>query len=285
LLTLDNLENWVNKYPIHDVPPRNNILVITAGNIPLVGFHDFLCVLLSGNRFIGKLSSRDNQFIRILANELIRIAPEFDDLIRFDEPSEIPTGMIATGSNNSSRYFQAEYGHIRHIIRKNRSSAAIITGSETREDLDNMAADILEYYGLGCRSISHLYLPVGYSPEKLIQPLSTFIDVDPCELYTDNLRYQRARFALSGVSVIDAEKVLLVESDNLHSPIGVVHFSLYSDVDFLFRQLEEHMLDIQCLSSNISHFPNMVPLGKAQQPDLWDYADHIDTMDFLMTLG
>jgi len=284
LLTLDNLEKWTRNYPIHDVPPRNNILVITAGNIPLVGFHDFLCVLMSGNRFIGKLASRDNQFIRILANELIRIAPEFADLIRFDEHSIIPRGIIATGSDNSSRYFKAEYGHIHHIIRKNRTSAAILTDSETPDDLDNLASDILEYYGLGCRNISHLFLPTGYSPGNLTLPLSTFRDVDPCELYTDNLRYQRARYALSGVPVIDAGKVLLVESDNLHSPIGVVHFSFYSDVDVLFRQLENHILDIQCLSGNLTQYQQVVPLGTAQRPDLWDYADNIDTMDFLMTV-
>ncbi|MCX6227272.1 MAG: hypothetical protein NTV01_21425, partial [Bacteroidia bacterium] len=149
LLTTENLTRWTNLYAIPDVPPLLNILVITAGNIPLVGFHDFLSVLISGNRFIGKLSSRDDQLLTMLAKELIRIEPSFADLIHFQDFNITTDRVIATGSNNSARFFQIEYGHLPHIIRKNRSSAAILNGSETGEELDLLAADILEYYGLG----------------------------------------------------------------------------------------------------------------------------------------
>lgn len=284
MLTAGNLTRWTDLYPIPAVPPLRNILVITAGNIPLVGFHDFLSVLISGNRFIGKLSSRDDQLLTLLAEELIRIEPFFTDQILFQDFTISPDAVIATGSNNSSWYFQKEYGNMPHIIRKNRSSAAILDGSETDEELDNLAADILEYYGLGCRSVSHIFLPAGCSPEYLAGHLSGFNQIDPCEPLHDNLRYQRARLAMLNTPYTDARQVLLVESEILHSPIGVLHYSFYDDQTALFHNLEARNTEIQCLAGHRSTNHNLIPLGSAQKPALWDYADNIDTLSFLINI-
>lgn len=281
LLTLNNLTCWTDRYSFRPIPAMHNILVITAGNIPLVGFHDFLSVLISGNRFIGKLSSRDDKLLTILAKELIRIEPQFAGLIHLQDPLVIPDAVIATGSGNSARYFQVEYGHFHHIIRKNRSSAAILDGSETRGELDFLAADILAYYGLGCRSISHLFLPAGYLPENLVEPLSAFRPIDPCEPFNNNLHYQKTRMAMLSTPYIDGGLALLVESEMLHSPVGVVHYSYYSDRTLLFDNLKNQESEIQCLVGHKSLNPNLIPFGSAQKPELWDYADHIDTVEFL----
>jgi len=284
LLTLENLTDWTSRYAISNTPPLLNILVITAGNIPLVGFHDFLAVLLSGNRFVGKLSSRDDLLLTHLAKELIRVEPRFANLIDLQYVTEKPDAVIATGSNNSSRYFQREYGHIPHVIRKNRSSAAILDGYETNKELDGLAADILEYYGLGCRSVSHIYLPAGYSIERLAGTVSSSNQIDPCNYLRDNLAYQRARLSLLDIPFIDTSQVLFVQSDLLHSPIGVVHYSFYENPASLFDQLNNKSTDIQCLTGHKIMNPKLIPFGTAQKPELWEYADNLDTLEFLINL-
>ena len=284
LLTIDNLTGWTNRYPVPAAPPLRNILVITAGNIPLVGFHDFLSVLISGNRFIGKLSSRDDQLLAFLVKEIIRIEPLFADQIVLQTFTDSADAVIATGSNNTSRYFHLEYGQIPHIIRKNRTSVAILDGTETLEELDHLAADILEYYGLGCRNISHIFLPSGYSPEHLVRHLSSFNQVDSCKPYNDNLRYQRARLAILDQPRFDAHQALLLESEMLPSPIAVVHYSFYEDQIVLFNNLETLKTEIQCLAGHGSTDHDLIPFGSAQKPELWDYADKVDTLDFLINL-
>jgi hypothetical protein len=284
LLTGNNLTRWTDPYPIADDPPLRNILVITAGNIPLVGFHDFLSVLISGNCFHGKLSWRDDQLLVLLAKELIRIEPGFSNQIHIRDFTIVPDAVIATGSNNSSRYFRMEYGRIPNIIRKNRSSAAVLDGSETPDELENLTADITEYYGLGCRSVSHLFLPAGYAPESLLQPLSSCNHTDPCMPYVHNLGYQRARLAMLKIPFFDCSQTLLVESDSLHSPIGVVHYSFYTDRNALFEKLEALSSELQCLIGHKSLYFKLLPFGSAQKPELWEYADGVDTLEFLNQL-
>jgi hypothetical protein len=280
LLTNENLTRWTGRYQINTNPPRN-VLVITAGNIPLVGFHDFLSVLISGNRFIGKLSSRDNYLIARLIQELILIEPRFADYINLEGTDILPDAVIATGSNNSARYFQTQYGHLPCIIRKTRSSAAILSGKETADDLKNITSDLLEYYGLGCRSISHLYLPNGYQTDELIAQISRFPGIDPSELYRDNLRYQRARLSMHQIGFDDAGQALLVESHSLHSQIGLIHYSYYNNIDLLLKELNALSNEIQCITGPPNLSPPCIPFGTAQQPALWDYADGIDTLEFL----
>ena len=284
LLTIENLTRWTRPYNLPDHPTTRNVLVITAGNIPLVGFHDFVSVLLCGHRFIGKLSSRDDLLLARLAEELIRMEPGFADLILLERSTIAPTAVIATGSDNSVRYFQSEYDHFPRIIRKNRSSAAILDGTETDEELFGLAADILEYYGLGCRSVSHLYLPADYSLERLAGIIAGYRKIEPCALQSDNLVYQRARMAILEMPVTDAVNVLLTASEGLHSAIGVVHYSYYKSSVLLLDQLKHQESDIQCLMGHQSINASLLPFGTAQKPELWDYADKVDTMEFLVNL-
>jgi hypothetical protein len=284
LLVPENLISWTSRYHLADVTRIRNILVITAGNIPLAGFHDFLSVLISGNRFAGQLSSRDEILLTILAEELIGIEPSFSDQIAFSNLPASPDAVIATGSTNSARYFQRVYGSLPCIIRKNRSSAAILDGKEDQVDLENLANDILAYYGLGCRSVSHLFIPSGYSPVALAKVLHGYGGIDPCVHFTDNIRFQRARLSMLDIPFIDSGQVLLVESAHLHSPIGVVHYSFYSDRHSLYDYLETREDEIQCLAGHAFDQHGMVPFGKAQKPELWDYADGTDTLGFLSSL-
>jgi hypothetical protein len=284
LLTASNLFRWTDLYNIREGLSNKNVLVITAGNIPLVGFHDFVSVLITGNRFVGKLSSRDDILLTAIAGELIKIEPHFSELIHSGELSTSPDAVIATGSNNSSRYFQTEYGHIRHIIRKNRSSAAVVDGNETHEDLRNLACDILQYYGLGCRSVSHLFLPAGYSPENLVEPLNSYTETDPCASFSNNHRFQKARLSLLNIPFINTDPVLLVENESLHSPIGIVHYSYYTDKQNLLTELMPYKTEIQCLCGHKSGNTELLPYGTAQKPELWDYADQMDTMEFLINI-
>ena len=281
LLTVENLTRWTNGYPISEVSPLRNILVITAGNIPLVGFHDFLSVLITGNRFVGKLSQRDELLLITLAQELIDIEPLFAGQIQFGSLISSPDAVIATGSNNSARYFMSEYGQLPNIIRKNRSSIAVLDGSETKDELDLLAGDILKYYGLGCRSISHIYLPTGYSPVNLIEPLESYKGIDPCEPFTHNLHFQRAHLSMLNKPAYYTSHAILLENNNLHSPIGVVHYSFYNHTAILFEKINTQQSELQCITGHKSLHPQLLPHGSAQSPQLWDYADNLNTLRFL----
>jgi len=280
LLAPGNLVKWLTPYTLPDNLPTRNILVISSGNIPLVGFHDFLSVLISGNRYTGSLSSRDNQLLPAIADLLIGINPDWENRIKLTGKPVPFDAVIATGSTNTSRYFQRAYRSVPSIIRKNRTSVAILTGSESRPEYDGLSADILTYYGLGCRSISHVFMPAGLSPGPLIEALRTFGDWEPNPLLSDNLRYQNALMTMMKVPFTDTGKVILTENPSVHSPIGVVHYSYYPN-DQDVRNLVSMMPDeLQCVVGK-----EYVPFGFAQQPALWDYPDQIDTIEFLQSLN
>lgn len=280
ILTPDNLHRWVQPYLPLEPGHSANVLVISAGNIPMVGFHDFLSILISGNTYTGKLSTKDNILIPLLADELIRIEPRFSEHIRFTDHPSTPDAAIATGGNNTSRYFIREYRKIPSIIRKNRTSVAILDGTETRQDLEGLAADILEFYGLGCRSISHVFLPVNTPIDTLADSLRGFTGISPNQMYSDNLMYQTACLKLAGHGFMDTRNVLIIEDSAIFSPIGILHYSHYSRLENLISFLDSHTGNIQCL---VGH--QYTPFGLAQKPELWDYADHIDTLSFLKSLN
>ncbi len=288
MLKEENLVEWVSSY-ISEINKRekiNTVAVIMAGNIPLVGFHDMLCVLISGNKFLGKLSSDDKLLMPFIANILIDIEAEFVNLIEFTD-SQIKTmdAVIATGSNNSARYFEYYFGKYPHIIRKNRNSVAILLGSETEEDLMKLGRDIFQYFGLGCRNVAKLFVPANYNFDIFYESIYEFQDIVSHNKYANNYEYNRTVYLMKNdPSLLDNNFLLLKQDETYSSPIGVLYYEFYETIAELNKKLESEKEQIQCVVSNSVDIIDAVPFGKAQCPALSDYADGVDTMKFLAGL-
>ena len=278
-LSEENLKKWVSNYSIPDNKPKT-IAVIMAGNVPLVGFHDFISVLISGNKVLAKLSSNDTQLLPFLANYLITIAPELKDYITFtDKKLEDFDAVIATGSNNTATHFDYYFGKYPHIIRKNRNSVAILTGNETPEELESLANDIFRYFGLGCRNVSKVYLPEGYNMDPFFNAMYSWKGIINNNKYINNYDYNKAVYLMSSLSLLDNEFMLLKEDTGFSSPISVVFYEYYKDVKKLSKELDAKKENIQCIIGK-----DNIPFGDAQTPQLWEYADGVDTLDFLLKL-
>jgi hypothetical protein len=284
LLYLDekNLQNWLKQYALVQHRPLV-VLLIMPGNIPLAGFHDFLCVLINGDAALIKLSSKDTVFMKFLAAKLIDINPDFSSRIRFEESFKNFDAVIATGSDNSSRYFDYYFGKYPNIIRKNRTSAAILDGSETDEQLSALASDVFSYFGLGCRNVSKLFVPQGYDLHPLFKAWESYNDISLHHKYYNNYIYQKSIFAVSQLPHLDNGFVLLQESEKLVSPLAVVYYESYNDQKELTYSLSELDTKLQCIVGNIS--PASVKFGQAQMPGLTDYADGVDTLAFLLEIS
>lgn len=283
-LQKEKLEKWIAKYPLktEDSAPKK-IAVIMAGNIPVVGFHDFLCVLISGNIFIGKLSSKDQFLLPALAKILIESDSRLKDCIKFTEArlSEFDA-VIATGSDNTSRYFQYYFGKHPNIIRKNRKSIAILSGDETPQDLDKLADDVFLYFGLGCRNVSKLYIPKDYDFSLLIQAFQKYKHLSQNTKYANNLEYNKAVLIINKKPFIDAGFFLLNETTELSSPVSVINFEKYDSVPVLNNIIELNKESLQCVISKNPQIVQAIGFGKAQTPEIYDYADGVDTMEFLV---
>ncbi len=282
----ENLKNWISEYPeITKIQNSKNIGVITAGNIPLVGFHDFLSVLISGNRFIGKLSSKDDKLLTRIINLLTDIEPEFKDYISLtNEKLANFDAVIATGSNNSARYFDYYFGKYPHIIRKNRNSAAVLTGNESDEELQLLADDIFLYFGLGCRSVSKLFLPDGYDLNLIFKNSLKHKDIINHNKYANNYDYNRAIYMMNQTEFKDNGIMLMKEDIGYASPVSVVYYENYSKFETVKKRLENDTEMIQCIVSKEGIIDNSVYFGETQRPKLNDYADNIDTLNFLLKL-
>ncbi|OAD92848.1 acyl-CoA reductase [Aequorivita soesokkakensis] len=282
-LSKENLQRWISKYKIEDIEPKT-VAIIMAGNIPLVGFHDFLSVLISGNKVLAKLSSNDKTLLPFLSEYLISVEPEFKNYIEFtDGKLENFDAIIATGSNNTARYFEYYFGKYPNIIRKNRNSAAILTGNETEEELKNLADDIFTYFGLGCRNVSKLYIPENYDFEAFFKGMFSWKEIIHNHKYINNYDYNKAVYLMDSFPLLDNEFMLLKEDTAFSSPISVVFYEKYNSFEDLSKELEEQSENIQCVVSKAG-INNEIPFGKAQNPELWDYADGIDTVEFLLKL-
>lgn len=285
-LTKKNLEHWLAKYELPDINPTpKTIGIIMAGNIPLVGFHDFLSILISGNNVMAKLSSQDSFLPRHIAEKLIHIDPRFSQHIRFEEKLKNMDAVIATGSDNTSRYFEYYFGKYPHIIRKNRTACAILNGTETQEDFANLGKDIFAYFGLGCRNVSKIYVPKGYEFAELIRGISTNDYVMDNHKYANNYYYNKSIFLVNQEPHLDAGFCLLQQNAGLVSPTSVVFYEFFGNTDELENILASQKEKIQCLVSKHGWFEGSFPFGKAQEPELWDYADNIDTIRFLTSLN
>ena len=285
-LSKENLEKWVSMYP--DLQFSNESKragVITAGNIPLVGFHDFLSVLISGNKFVGKLSSKNDKLLPKIIDMLIDIEPEFKDYISITaDRLKNFDAVIATGSNNSARYFEYYFGKYPHIIRKNRNSAAVLSGNETDEELRLLADDIFLYFGLGCRSVSKLFLPDGYDLDRIFRNSLKHKDVIKHNKYANNYDYNRTIYLMNLTEFKDNGIMLMKEEISMGSPISVVYYENYSKIETVKQRLEIEKDKIQCVVAEDGLIKDAVSFGNSQKPKLWDYADNIDTVNFLMNL-
>lgn len=284
LLDERHLTEWLAPYRkrLEERQTPKTVGVVMAGNIPMVGFHDMLCVLLSGNRLMAKLSSQDRQLLPAVAAILKETGPGWDELISFE--SGRMTGfdaVIATGSNNTSRYFEYYFGKYPHIIRKNRSSVAVLTGDETDDELRGLASDTFLYFGLGCRNVSKLFLPEGYDPGRLASPFSLFSGYYDHNKYRNNLDYHRSVFLVNQVPFYDGGFFLMREDPSYASPVSVIHYEFYSDPQWLEDRLSAEQDALQCVVSAAGSGRSRVRPGATQLPALADYADGLDTMAFL----
>lgn len=286
-LSEKNVNEWLKPYQQKFSKNKDlkTVAVVMAGNVPLVGFHDLLCVLISGNKLLAKLSSDDNKLLPAFVDLLIQINPEFKDLVKFaDGKIEQFDAVIATGSNNTSRYFDYYFGKYPNIIRKNRNGVAVLTGKETRVELEGLADDIFLYYGLGCRNVSKIYLPKDYELTNLMKVLETRQRIAENHKYFNNYEYNKAIYLVNGTKHYDTGNLILTENESIASPVSVVFYEFYDDQEELRNSLNLISDKIQCVVSKEVFSENAVKFGKSQEPSLWDYADGVDTMDFLLSL-
>ncbi|MEP3389325.1 MAG: acyl-CoA reductase [Reichenbachiella sp.] len=275
----DTLDSWLKNYPLDQIQPKK-IGIIAAGNIPLVGFHDVMCVLLSGHHLMIKMSSKDGILMRFVLEELFRIKPEFRSQVTFVERLNDADAFIATGSDNSARYFEYYFKNKPNVIRKNRTSVAVFTGNESEQDYENLGHDIFQYYGLGCRNVSKLFVPKGYNFSPFLDALKPFEPVIHHHKYRNNYDYNKSIYLVNREPFLDTEYLLIRESEELVSPISVLYYQQYNDEKELNQILKENAEKIQCVLGG-----DHIPFGQAQKPGVADYADGVDTIAFLAGLS
>lgn len=280
-----HLEQWLLAYNLIEHEAKK-VGLILAGNIPLVGFHDVLCVLVSGNIAQIKTSTQDARLIRYVLQVLTEIEPAFKDRYQFVERLEGFDAIIATGSNNTSRYFEYYFSKVPHIIRKNRNSVALLTGDETKEQLHNLGKDIFDYYGLGCRNVSKLLVPQGYNFVPFFEAIEPYYAISQHYKYHNNYDYNKAIFLVNRDKHFDNGFLLVKEDNQMVSPLAVVFYEEYTDLTLAEQKLTELKDQIQCVVSQgpVQISNQVVGFGQSQQPALWDYADGIDTMQFLLSI-
>lgn len=278
----DKLREWTSRYALNPVQPKTVALVL-AGNIPMVGFHDLLSVLISGHRAQLKFSSKDSKLIPYLIKHLIWLEPTFEKMIEVKENKlENFDAVIATGSDNSARYFDYYFSKYPNIIRKNRTSCVVLNGHEPTEDIAALGEDIFSYFGLGCRNVSKAFVPEGYDLTKLLSAWDAYKDIIHHHKYCNNYDYQKSILLVNQVPFFDNGFILLQQNDKLVSPISGLYYEFYKDQTDLETKLNRDAEKIQCLVGNEK--PANVSFGSAQYPDVWDYADNVDTLKFLEKL-
>jgi len=282
LLNEKNLKKWIEKYDVSAIKPKI-IAVIMAGNIPLVGFHDFLSVLISNHKIQAKLSSNDKFLLPLFAKYLEKVEPKFKNKINFVEKLQDYDAVIATGSDNTARYFDYYFGKYPHIIRKNRNGVAVLSNTESKEDLENLGKDIFRYYGLGCRSVSKLFVPKGYDFDNFFRAIYKYKDIINYKKYENNYTYNKAVFLMSNFKLQENGFLMLKEDTSYASPIATLFYAYYDDLENLQQKLLQEKDKIQVIVSKLP-IKNAIPFGQTQEPKLDDYADDVDTIRFLKTV-
>ncbi|MBU3681312.1 MAG: acyl-CoA reductase [Flavobacterium sp.] len=282
-LTQANLDQWLAPYQIPVHTPKTIGLVL-AGNIPLVGFHDLLSVLIAGHKAVIKTSSNDQKLLPFLANYLQDVEPSLAKRIQFTEGKlENYEAVIATGSNNTARYFEYYFKDKPSLIRKNRNSVAVLSGQETQTELHALGEDIFRYFGLGCRNVSKLFVPEGYDFTAFFEAIFAYQDVIHYEKYANNYDYNKAVFLMSNFKLLDNGFLTLKEDTSYASPISSVFYEYYNSIEQLKNRLNTEKDQLQCIVSSID-IPGAISFGTTQKPALWDYADQIDTLNFVLAI-
>lgn len=287
-LNCENLKKWylLEADYVQNIKALNGeIGIICAGNLPFVGLHDVVCAASLGLKAQVKLSTEDKTLMAWAIRQLNDIAGEV--LYREVEKLENPAAVIATGSNNSARYFEYYFSKFPNIIRKSRNSAAILTGKESTAELQALGCDIFDYFGLGCRSVTHLYVPEGYDFTPFFRAIESFSDLIHHHRYANNYTYHKALLLMNGDKFLDNNFLIVRENEAIYSPLSMLHFSHYTNLPSLADTLNRNAEQIQCMATDldIEIQVQRVPFGQTQRPELWDYADGVNTIKFLSMLS
>jgi hypothetical protein len=285
-LSIENINNWQSNYQIQEILLPKKVGVIMAGNIPMVGFHDLLCVFLSGHQFNGKLASDDQILIPHLIEVLAAIEPETKNDILFSEQFlKNMDAYIGTGSNNSARYFEYYFRDKPHIIRSNRNGVAVLTGNETPQDFEKLGEDIFRYFGLGCRNVSKLYVPEGFNFNAFFEGIYPFFEMVNHNKYGNNYEYNRTVYLMGNEKLLDNNFLILKEDKSMSSPIAVLFYEYYNDIESLNYHFKENETLLQCIIASNEKLEKSISFGNSQKPALHEYADGFDTMRFLLDLN
>lgn len=283
LLIESNLNQWLDKYDFNEIIPKK-IAIIMAGNIPLVGFHDFISVLVSGHNVLIKQSTNDKHILPFLAKYLESITPELKGKIEFTEDRLINfDAIIATGSNNTARYFEYYFKDRPSIIRRNRNSIAVLTGKETDDQLKALSEDIFRYYGLGCRNVSKLFVPKNYDFDSLFKAIYHWHPIINQAKYANNYDYNKAVYIMSEFDMLENGFLMIKEDVSYASPIATLFYESYDSIQQLKERIKKNKDKIQCVVSN-GFMDTEIKFGQTQKPQLWDYADGVDTIEFLLKI-
>lgn len=280
----EKIMQWIENYQLTEKPSGKLIALILAGNLPLVGFHDVICNYISGHRSLIRMSHKDKVLLPYLISELNAFNPDNQDFFIFEEKLSGFDAVIATGSNTSAPYFKYYFGKYPHIIRHNRNSVAILTAEENEKDLKELSNDIFYYYGLGCRNVSKIYIPEDYDLKPLLNSFEKFAYFDNFFRYANNYQYNRSIYLVNQIPHLDNGFLLLKEDEGFHPPIAVLFYEVYQSVDEVIEKLHEQREHIQVVAGNVKTGLPQVSFGKTQFPELWDYADEVDTLNFLQTI-
>ncbi len=287
LLNTEKLNDWMQREKFTALNERKKVGLVLAGNIPMVGFHDIISVLITGHEAHIKLSSQDQKLIPFLLNKLIDFAPSIKNQFFYPERLNEVDAVIATGSDNSARYFEYYFGQKPNIIRKNRNSIAVLDGNESPAEIAALGNDIFNYFGLGCRNVSKIYIPKNYDLTYLLDHLESYHRIADFHKYHNNYDFQKSLLLVNGVKHLDNGFLLLKESDSLLAAISVLHYEYYEDVDSLQSKIETEKDKIQCIASHLSIRTTcqLVDFGGTQQPGWTDYADGVNTISFLKKIA
>lgn len=280
VLNEKDMEDWLHHYDLPVTAPKT-IAVVMAGNLPLVGFHDFMCVLLSGHYLLVKNSSEDTGLLRLLSEILFALDPNLKNRVQFVEKIEKFDALIVTGSDHTANYFSYRFRNHPALIRKSRTSIALLQGDESHQELCGLGNDLLRYFGRGCRNVSKLLLPRNYPLETLFSGLQAYDKVMENPKYASNYQYYKSIYSLQKATYKENGFLLFKQDKGLYSPLSVVFYEYYDELADVQKNIKSQKNELQCIVASRALYPRCIPFGKTQFPKLTDYADGVDTMDFL----